>query len=168
MYFEMSRGPGIVTLQRAIVAATGGHFGSPETLAWLYALWIVWIATLAWYAWRWRNAFPVAAPSRGALADWVVMLLAPLPFSPWLEPYHMVPILIGALFCSLVALDVRVARTERVAALGALAIVLVFRIIYVPFPVRGFGLFAQLTALVLAIGFIRPSLAPARRSPIEA
>src|SRR5262245_64985355 len=26
--------------------------------------------------------------------DWVVLMLAPLPFSPWLEPYHAVPVLL--------------------------------------------------------------------------
>jgi hypothetical protein len=39
---------------------------------------------LIWYAARALRTFAVAAPSRAALADWTVLLVAPLPFSPWL------------------------------------------------------------------------------------
>jgi hypothetical protein len=39
------------------------------------------------------------------LADWLVLLLFPLPFSPWLEPYHAVPMLTAAVLLVAVAMD---------------------------------------------------------------
>ncbi|MET0850004.1 MAG: hypothetical protein ABW020_02645 [Candidatus Rokuibacteriota bacterium] len=57
------------------------------------ALWALWLGALLWYARRALAAGRGSAPSRAALADWTVLLLAPLPLSPWLEPYHPVPVL---------------------------------------------------------------------------
>jgi len=157
-------GPPLVTLQRAIVNATGGTFGSPATLARLWLLWMIWGAALVWYTWRCRHAFPVAVPSRAALADWVVLLLAPLPFSPWLEPYHAIPLLVGALLCLAIALDETLARRDRIAALAALAPLLLFIVVKVPFAVRGFSLGFQFLVMVLALGYLRPGLAERRDS----
>jgi hypothetical protein len=155
-----ARGTGapIVTLQKAIVDVTGLGFGSPATLAWLHGLWAVWIAALLGYAWRWRRSFPVGAPSRGALADWVVVLLAPLPVSPWLEPYHAVPILMGALLLTIVAADADQPGRDRIAAAASLAVLAVFATVNVPFAFRGFALFAQFLTLVIALAVVRPSL----------
>jgi hypothetical protein len=151
-------GPPIVTLERAVVNLTGGTFGSSATLSWLSMLWSIWVAALLWYAWRCRTAFPVTAPSRAALADWIVLLLAPLPFSPWLEPYHAIPIFAGALLCITIALDENLGRRDRMAALAALATLLLFIVFKVPFNFRGFGLGAQFLLLVLVLGHLRPRL----------
>jgi hypothetical protein len=121
-------------------------------------LWSIWIAALLWYAWRCRAAFPVTAPSRAALADWIVLLLAPLPFSPWVEPYHAIPFLAGALLCVSIALDESLARRDRMAALAALATLLLFIVVRVPFDFRGFGLGAQFLIIVLVLGYLRPRL----------
>ncbi len=151
-------GPPIVTLERAIVNFTGGTFRSSATLSWLAALWSIWIAALLWFAWQCRNAFPVAVPSRAALADWTVLLLAPLPFSPWLEPYHAIPLFVGTLLCVTIGLDEKALRRDRMAALAALATLLLFLVFNVPFGFRGFGLGAQFLVLVLVLGYLRPRL----------
>ena len=82
-----------------------------QALVWL--LRIGWIALLAWYAWRCRDCLVAKIPSRAALADWTILLLAPLPFSPWLEPYHAVPLLVAAVLCIAVALDGRMPHGDR-------------------------------------------------------
>jgi hypothetical protein len=152
-------GPPLVTLQRAIVNLSGEAYGSAATLARLSILWSIWLAALLWYAWQCRrSAFPVVAPSRAALADWTVLLLAPLPFSPWLEPYHCVVLFVGALLCVIIALDENAVRGDRMAALAAVATLLLFLVVRVPFAVRGFGLFAQLLVFVLVLAYLRPRL----------
>lgn len=151
-------GPPLVTLQRAVVALTGADFGSTKTLTWLWTLWSAWLGALALYAWRRRVSVAASAPSRSALADWIVLLLAPLPFSPWLEPYHAIPLFIGALLCIVIAVDESAVRKDRVAALLVLATLLLFIVIKVPFDVRGIGITAQFTVLVLVLAFMRPRL----------
>ena len=152
-------GPPLVTLQRAIVNLSGGEFGSAATRAWLLAIETIWVAALFGYAWQCRGTFRVPIPSRAALADWVVLLLAPLPFSPWLEPYHAVPLLVAALLCVAVALDEDQMRGDRMVALVAAAAPLLFIVFKVPFGFRGFGLGAQLLVVVLALAYLRPRLA---------
>jgi hypothetical protein len=152
-------GPPLVTLQRAVVNLTGGEFGSAATKTWLLAIETIWIAALFGYAWRCRGTFRVPIPSRAALADWIVLMLAPLPFSPWLEPYHAVPLLVAALLCVAVALDESQARGDRAVMLAAAATPLFFTIFKVPFNLRGFGLVTQFLVIVLALAYLRPGLA---------
>ena len=122
----------------------------------------IWIASLAWYARRCRHRLFADIPSRAALADWTVLLIAPLPFSPWLEPYHAIPLLIGAVLMIAIALDDQVERRDRLVAVAALAIMALFLAIRVPFAVRGLGMLAQFLVLTGALGLLRPRLA---RSP---
>ena len=79
----------------------------------LGVMWAIWLTALGWYATRALSGGYAVAPSRAALADWTVLLLAPLPSSPWLEPYHAVPILPGTILCLAVALDERAPGTDR-------------------------------------------------------
>ena len=160
-------GPPLVTLQRAIVNLTSWSFQSAATLATLSVLWSLWVAALLWYGWRCRGSFPVQVPSRAALADWIVLLLAPLPFSPWLEPYHSIPLLVGAVLCLVLLLDHTVARQDRLAALTAIATPLMFILFKVPFTVRGFGLGTQFLILVLVLAYVRPHLETSQRCATE-
>ncbi len=148
----------IVSLRRAFVNLTGEGFQSArvEVLLWLTRA--LWIAVLAWYAWRCRRGFFADLPSRAALADWIVLLIAPLPFSPWLEPYHAIPLLVAAVLCTTIALDGCAENRDRWAALTALVVLALFLLIRVPFPVRGLGLLAQFIAIVAVLGFLRPRL----------
>jgi hypothetical protein len=152
-------GPPIVSLQKAVVNLTGAEFGSGTTRTWLLAIQSLWLAALLVYAWRCRGTFCVPIPSRAALADWVVIMLAPLPFSPWLEPYHAVPVLVAVLLCVAVALDDHQLQSDRMIVLAAVAALLFFIVVKVPFGFRGFGLVAQFFALVLALAYLRPRLA---------
>ena len=47
-------------------------------------------------------------------------MLAPLPFSPWLEPYHAVPMVPGAILFVVVALDDDILASDRRIAVAAL------------------------------------------------
>ena len=152
----------IVTLHKAIVNLTGESFQSPRVAALVWALRAIWVAALAWYAWRCRHNLLAGVPSRAALADWTVLLIAPLPFSPWLEPYHAIPLLIGAVLLIAIALDEQVERRDRLAALAPLLVMALFLVIRVPFPIRGLGMLAQFLVLTVALGLLRPRLA---RSP---
>jgi Glycosyltransferase family 87 len=152
-------GPPIVSLQKAVVNLTGAEFGSDTMRTWLLAIESLWLAALLVYAWRCRGTFCVPIPSRAALADWVVLMLAPLPFSPWLEPYHAVPVLVAVLLCVAVALDDNQLRSDRMTVLAAMAALLFFIVVQVPFGFRGFGLVAQFFTLVLALAYLRPRLA---------
>src|SRR5262245_20797093 len=133
-------GPPIVSLQKAIVNLTGAKFGSVTTRAWLLAIETIWLAALLVYAWPCRGTFRVPIPSRAALPDWVVLMLAPLPFSPWLEPYHAVPVLVAVLLCVAVALDDHQLQSDRMIMLAAVAALSFFIVVKVPFAFRGFGL----------------------------
>src|SRR5262245_11220029 len=152
-------GPPIVSLQKAIVNFTGAKFGSVTTRAWLLAIETIWLAALLVYAWRCRGTFLVPIPSRAALVDWVVLMLAPLPFSPWLEPYHAVPVLVAVLLCVAVALNDHQLQSDRMIMLAAVAALSFFIVVKVPFAFRGFGLVAQFFVLVLALAYLRPRLA---------
>jgi hypothetical protein len=118
-----------------------------------------WSGALVWYATRALARFAVDVPSRAALADWTVLLLAPLPFSPWLEPYHAVPLVLGAMLCLTIAADAQAPMRSRLVAAAAVAALALVRLAGVPFALRGFGLLAQFLALVIALGLLRPSLA---------
>jgi hypothetical protein len=119
------------------------------------AMWTIWMAALLWYMRRVARSYPLVVPSRAALADWTVLLLAPLPFSPWLEPYHAIPLVPGAILLVLTALDDRVSARDRKIAVGAWIALLATRAIALPFAVRGVVLLAQFLAVVVALGLLR-------------
>jgi hypothetical protein len=154
----------IITLHKAMVSLTGESFQSARVHGLVWASRAIWISALAWYAWRCRHHIVAAVPSRAALADWTVLLLAPLPFSPWLEPYHAIPLLVGAVLCIAITLDQDIERRDRLAALAALGVMVLFLAIRVPFAIRGLGLLAQFLILTAALGVLRPRLA---REPAE-
>ena len=151
-------GPPLVTLRRAVM--TLGGAGPEAAVTWLgvIALWALWLAALLWYARRALAAGRASAPSRAALADWTVLLLAPLPLSPWLEPYHAVPVLAGAILCVTIACDARVAGRDRRVAVIGLGILAGLQLVRVPFLVRGLALLAQFLVIVGALGALRPRL----------
>jgi hypothetical protein len=157
-YPDATLGPPVITLRRAIMFLTGEAAGATMTQVYVLALLAIWGATLAWYAWRAFPAGRVAIPSRAALADWTVLLLAPLPFSPWLEPYHAVPLLPGAILCVILALDERSVRRDRLIALAAFIGLAAASFIPTPFLVRGLRLLAQCLVLTIALGLLRPRL----------
>jgi hypothetical protein len=147
--------PPLVTLRRGAMYLFGAAPFDWQTQIFVAAMLALWCAVLAWYALR--GFRPVEVPSRAALADWTVVLLVPLPFSPWLEPYHVVPMVLAAVVCFLTALDDRMAGRDRLVALGALAIYALDRLIN-PFPEKSLDVFARFVLLVLALAFLRPRL----------
>jgi len=152
-------GPPLVTLHKALVTLTGEGFHSTVTQGWLWALRIGWVAVCLWYVWQCRHGLLAALPSRAALADWTALLIAPLPVSPWLEPYHAIPLLVGATLCTAIALDKETGRRERTVAFAALAALTVSLAVRVPFPVRGLEMLVQFVVMMVALGLLRPRLA---------
>jgi hypothetical protein len=116
-----------------------------------------WTALLIWYAWRAVSGGISSAPSRAVLADWVILLVAPLPFSPWLEPYHAVALLPAALLLIAVTLDVKAAIAHRIVASMAVVAVLLLREIVDSFALRGISLLAQFAVLAVALAVMRPA-----------
>jgi hypothetical protein len=94
-------------------------------------------------------------------------MLAPLPFSPWLEPYHAVPLLVGAVLCTALVLDANTARRDRWAAFAAMASLPLIYALQVPFQARGLAMLAQFLVLTAVLGVLRPRLAraPERAEP---
>lgn len=151
-------GPPLVTLHRAIVTLTGAAFDAAQTQFWVWVLRGAWVVTLLWYAWQCRHVLLAAVPSRAALADWTVLLLAPLPFSPWLEPYHAVPMLVAATLCIAIVLDSTNSSRDRLLAAAVPITLGLFLAVRVPFGVRGLGLLAQFLAITIVLGLLRPRL----------
>ena len=157
-YPDSREGPPLITLRKAVMFLTDEAADAARTQVYVLMLCAVWGAALAWYAWRAGRAGRVGVPSRAALSDWTVLLLAPLPFSPWLEPYHAIPLLPGAILCVIIVLDERVAAKDRIIALAALLALALAAFVTTPFPVRGLRLLAQFLALTVALGLLRPRL----------
>jgi|HubBroStandDraft_6_1064221.scaffolds.fasta_scaffold264653_1 hypothetical protein len=151
-------GPPLVTLRRAIIVLSGAYPDAAITRWLLGVLWAIWFAAIVWYAARAWTGRQVAAPSRAALADWTVLLLAPLPFSPWLEPYHGVPVVPGTILCLVVALDKRASDPDRIIAAAALSALLAMHEVRIPVPIRGLQLLVQFLVLIIAFGLLRPRL----------
>jgi hypothetical protein len=149
--------PPLVTLRGSLSALIRADPFSPETQILIGALWAIWFAALAWYVLR---AIKTSAglPSRAALADWTVLLLAPLPLSPWLEPYHAIPLVPGVILCILVSIDDEVIKRDRLVASLALAVLLVERINRVPRSLEGLDLFGRFVELVVVLALLRPRL----------
>lgn len=152
-------GPPLVTLRRAIIVLSGAQPDAAITQWLLGVLWAIWLAALVWYAARALSGRHLVAPSRAALADWTILMLAPLPFSPWLEPYHAVPVVPGTILCLVVALDKRADNRDRIIAAAALSALLAIHAVGIPLPIRGLELLAQFLILAAAFGMLRTSFA---------
>jgi glycosyl transferase family 87 len=152
-------GPPLVTLRRALMIISGAQPDAAITRVLLGILWAIWAGALLWYGARALGGGRVVTPSRAALADWTILMLAPLPFSPWLEPYHMVPLVPATILCLLVALDRSARDCDRFAIAAVLFVLLAMRAVPVPLPIRGLELLAQFLLLLIAFGLIRLRLA---------
>jgi len=158
MPFNPARPP-LVTLRAAVSTLTAEDPFARETQALIGAMLAIWFGALVWYFSRAAKS-TVGIPSRAALADWTVLLVAPLPLSPWLEPYHAIPIVPGVILCILVALDNEVIKRDRLVACFTLGVLAIERLIHLPRPLEGFDLFARLLELVVALALLRPRLDP--------
>ena len=147
----------LITLHRAALAFLGAD-RAMAVRALVLALQAGWIGLLALYAWRSLVSGRSEAPSRAALADWTILTLAPLPMSPWLEPYHLVPMISGQILCGLLALDRHVPARDRRLGGGLLACLFFSQFIGLPFTMRGFLVFGRAAALVLTLAVLRPGL----------
>ncbi|HEY3800524.1 MAG TPA: glycosyltransferase 87 family protein [Caulobacteraceae bacterium] len=148
-----------ISLHQSVLNITGWRFDAPQVSWVVGAVLAAWLVVLAIYGVAWLRSRRETAPSRGALSDWIVLLLAPLPFSPWLEPYHAVPMLTAGVLLAAVGLDEAVERRARLVAGGALGILLGFEVAPIPFEVRGFALVAQFAVIVAALAWLRPATA---------
>lgn len=159
-------GPPVISLRRAAATLTGEAPDAVFTVWVLALLWAVWALSLAWYLRRVLHARRGLQPSPANLADWTVLMLAPLPFSPWLEPYHAVPLLPGAILCTVVALDPLTGAFDRRVAFGTIALLIFVRMFNKMglFPLRGIVLLTTFEVLVLGLGLLRPRLVSSART----
>ena len=147
----------LISLHHAALALLGAD-RTTAVQALVLALQASWIGLLALYAWRSLVGGRSEAPSRAALADWTILTLAPLPMSPWLEPYHLVPMISGQILCGLLALDQHAPARDRRLSGGLLATLFLSQFIGLPFTMRGFLVFGRAAVLVLTLAILRPGL----------
>ena len=81
-----------------------------------------------------------------------------LEISPWLEPYHAVPIVVGAILCAAIGADELATTRARLVAFGAVGSLALIRVLGTPFSLRGLGLLAQFLVITIALGILRPKL----------
>jgi glycosyl transferase family 87 len=161
------RGPPLITLRLAAARLLAADpFGS-DVRHLLLLLQAIWLAVLALYGYRaWRR--PGKGDRRAMLADWFVLLAAPLPFSPWFEPYHAVAVIPGFVLCMLFAADRNQnlrARSIMVLACIASAVV---KELPIAFEMRGLVFTAQFMFVILALSTIRPDLSVETGLPASA
>ncbi len=149
--------PPLITLGHAADALFGAN-RTPTAQTLVLALQASWFGLLSFYAWRGASGGRSEAPSRAALADWTILMLAPLPMSPWLEPYHLMPMISGQILCALLALDKHAPARDRKLSGVLLASLFLSQFIGLPFAMRGFLVFGRAAALVLSLAILRPSL----------
>jgi Glycosyltransferase family 87 len=151
-------GPPLITLRLAASRLLAGDpFGSHVRYL-LLLLQAAWIAVLAVYAYRARRRPASEGTSRATLADWFVLLVAPLPFSPWLEPYHAVALIPGFVLCMLLVLDrSQGVRTRAVMLLACFASA-VIKELPIGFGMRGLVFTVQFSFVILALSVVRPAL----------
>jgi hypothetical protein len=148
-------GQAVTTLRRAAIVITGAGPAAVSTEWLVRSLFAAWTGLILWYGWRAWRAGIGAMPSRAMLADWLVLLLFPLPFSPWLEPYHGVPMLPAAVLLVSVAVDRNVSVRGRSWAAFALISVLLLRVFFDQLLMRGLSMLAQFAVVVVAFALLR-------------
>ena len=151
-------GPPLITLRLAASRMLAADpFGS-EVRSLLLLLQGAWVCVLAVYGYRawWRRASE--GVWRATLADWFVLLVAPLPFSTWLEPYHAVALIPGFVLCLVLALDKSLSVGARAVLVLACLASAAVKELPVPFEMRGLIFTAQFTFVILALCVIRPAL----------
>jgi len=150
-------GPPLIPLRLALSTITGADANSAETRSLLILAQFTWFACLAFYAYRAWWPGQTGERPRSILADWSVLLLAPLPFSPWLEVYHAVALMVPCVVCLLAASDQSLGKPVRVAAVGAcIGIVAVVKA-PAPFEIRGLIYLVQFMVMAGALSFVRPA-----------
>jgi hypothetical protein len=148
-------GQAVTTVRRAAIVITGAGPAAASTEWLVRSLFAAWTGLILWYGSRaWRTGIG-AMPSRAMLADWLVLLLFPLPFSPWLEPYHGVPMLTAAVLLVAVAMDQTVSERGRSCAAFALVGVLLLRVFFDELLMRGLSMLAQFAVVVVAFALLR-------------
>jgi len=156
----------VISLRKAAATLSGQAPDAVFTVWILALLWAVWALSLAWYFRRVLHDRRGLQPSPVSLADWTVLMLAPLPFSPWLEPYHAVPLLPGAILCAAVAFDPLTEVFDRRVAFGTIALLIFVRMFNKMrlWPLRGIVLLTMFEVLVLGLGLLRPRLLSSART----
>jgi hypothetical protein len=150
----------IVSVRKAAAALTHDDVDARSTSIVVWIVWGIWTAILGWYAHVARRSGRPHAPSRQGLSDVLVIALAPLPFSPILEPYHAVPLLSVAALLVAVLLDRTAARRLVLASAAGLAALVALRIFALPWELRGLNLVGSFAVAVVTLGIVRAGERP--------
>jgi len=151
-------GPPLITLRLAASRLVDADPFGPDVRNLLLVLQGAWVGILAIFAFRaWR--YPASnRPGRTTLADWFVLLVAPLPFSPWLEPYHAVALIPGFVLCMLIALDRRQGAWMRLLVVLACLASAMVKELPISFAMRGLVFTAQFSFVILALSMARSAM----------
>jgi hypothetical protein len=108
------------------------------------ALQLAWLALIAWMLWR----CPLDDVASGAL-----LVLAPLPLGPVLQPHHAAVLLLPAVVLLAIAADEITSRTRRIACAATLVACFVLTQTGPAGTWRGVGILLAALVLALAVGF---------------
>jgi hypothetical protein len=161
-------GPPLITLRLAVSRLLAADPFGPDVRHLLLLLQAAWLAVLAVYGYRaWRR--PRRKEDwRATLADWFVLLVAPLPFSPWFEPYHAVALIPGFILCMLFAVDRNQNLRTRSIMVLACIVSAVVKELPIGFEMRGLVFTAQFMFVILALSTVRSDMSAERERPASA
>jgi hypothetical protein len=136
--------PILISLHKAATHVAGGDAAAKAIVLSVAALWIFVGLAGAFACWGGREC-----DGARILTHVSLLIVGPVAMSPYLEMYHLVPLVVPAVVLLAVAADsARFTRVRVVSAIGFL-MGLAIMIASSPWPLRGFGVNAQ--ALVLCI-----------------
>ncbi len=135
--------------------------GAPEVTTWLRIIQAAWIVSVGGYfLLAARGAAGEGAPARQArLADVCVALIAPLPLSTWLIPYHTVVLLPAFILLIAVVIAPVWPAPIRIAAAAALVVYEALRFLRPEEHYRGAVYLVGFVFTLFALGLIRRQLA---------
>jgi hypothetical protein len=136
---------------------------SPERIALLVkAACLVWgVLVAGYFASTWRRETEENRQPLALLLDLSLLLLCPLPASPFLQPHHPVPLLVPAVCLVWAALDAGFPTRVRLMAGGTVGLGFCLTRLGPGYPLRGVGVMLTLLAYLGGIWMLR--LAASRR-----
>jgi hypothetical protein len=135
--------PILISLDKAAVHLFGDATSGAKALALgVMALWALLGLAGAALSFRTRGRDPFAV-----LAHVSLLVIGPSAVNPYLEAYHLVPLMIPAVLLAVCALDARASKSTRAVALIGFAVAVLVVKFSGPWPLR--GLLVNVQALVL-------------------
>jgi len=133
----------LISLHKTLASVLSLPPTDGQAIAATRAVQLAWLALIAWMLWRW----PLGDLGVGAL-----LVLAPLPLGPVLQPHHAAVMLLPALALLAVAADGTASRARRIGCGAALAACFVLTQSGPAGTWRGVGILLAALVLAVAVG----------------